>query len=187
MKGYKELIESSDAVSENDLRHIFDDDVQEKLSQNPLKHLLKHLGTLYIQRSQEEVERTAKKDKLAKTLREQRKPSVAGKPEEPAIYQHSLGQDTSSTTTTTNPRYPSTLPSTPQKRNASEASLDPASTHTTPKKLVKAEAVIQNLQNLLILEIFEGLFRRNSMEIQWPQGRKMRLLYAEYHLSSERC
>ena len=184
MKGYKALIESSNAVSENDLRHIFDDDVQEKLSQNPLKHLLKHLGTLYIQRSQEEVERTAKKEKLAKELREQRKLSVAGKPDEPAIYQHLLNQDPS---TTTNPRYPSTLPSTPQKRNASEASLDPHSTHTTPRKLVKAEAVIQNLQNLLILEIFEGLFRRNSMEIQSPQGRKMRLLYAECHLSSERC
>ena len=130
------------------------------------------------------MERTAKKDKLANELREQRKITISGKPDEPAISQYLLRQNTSDIP---NPRYPSTLPSTPQKRNASEASLNPHSTHTTPRKLVKAEAIIQNLQNLLVLEIFEGLFRRNSMEIPWPQGRKMRLLYAEYRLSHERC
>lgn len=166
------------------MKHIFDDDVQEKLSQNPLKHLLRHLGTLYIQKSQEEVERAVKKEKLARELREQHRPTFAGNADDPAISQSLPRQDAS---TTTIPRYPSTLPSTPQKRNASEASLDPHSTHTTPRKLVKPEAVIQNLQNLLILEIFEALFRRNYIEIQWPQGRKMRLLYIEYHSSYENC
>jgi hypothetical protein len=161
------------------LRNIFDDDVEDKLSQNPLKQFLRHLGTLYFQRSQEEVEITMKKEKLARELREQRKPTLIGKPDDPAISQTLLRRDTSTPST---PRY-STLPFTPQKRNASEASLDPHSTHTTPRKLVKPEAVIQNLQNILILDVFEALFRRNSIEIQWPQGRKMRLLYIEYHSS----
>lgn len=152
--------------------------MEEKLSQNPLKHFLRHLGTLYIQKSQEDVERTMKKEKLARELRERHKPTPIGKLDEPAIFQTSPWQDTPFPSI---PRYPSTLPSTPQKRNASEASLDPHSTHTTPRKLVKPEPVIQNLQNILILDIFEALFRRNSIEIQWPQGRKMRLLYIEYY------
>ncbi len=160
------------------MRHLFHDDVEEKLSQNPLKHFLRHLGTLYVQRSQEEVERTMRKEKLARELREQHRPTLIGKLNDPAISQTLPRQDTSTLST---PRYPSTFPSTPQKRNASEASLDPHSTHTTPRKLVKPEAVIQNLQNILILDVFEALFRRNSIEIQWPQGRKMRLLYIEYH------
>jgi hypothetical protein len=146
---------------------------------NPLKLFLRHLGTLYIQRSQEELEKTTKKDKISRELREQHRVVVASKPDETASSLPRVKQDTSATI---NPRYPSTLPSTPQKRNASEASLDPQSTHTTPKKLVKPEAVVQNLQNLLILAVFDGLFNNVSMEIKWPRGRKMRLLYAEYNI-----
>jgi len=143
---------------------------------NPLKLFLRHLGTLYIQRSQEELERTTKKDRVARELREQHRVAVVGNPDETT---GSLPKIKQATSTAINPRYPSTLPSTPQKRNASEASLDPQSTHTTPKKLVKPEAVVQNLQNLLILAVFDGLFDNVSMEIKWPRGRKMRLLYAE--------
>ena len=83
------------------------------------------------------------------------------------------------------PRYPSTFPSTPQKRNASDASLDHPSTQTTPKKLIKAKPVVQNLQNLMILAVFDALFDDVGMEIKWPRGRKMRLLYAEYLCSME--
>ena len=167
----------------NDLKHIFDDDVNKKLVNNPLKLFLRHLGTLYIQRSQEELERTAKKERVARELREQHRVAVVDKPDETVGPLATVNQDTS---TTLNPRYPSTLPSTPQKRNASEASLDPQSTHTTPTKLVKPEAVVQNLQNLLILAVFDGLFDNVAMEIKWPRGRKMRLLYAEYNISHRR-
>jgi len=173
-------------VSENDLKRIFDEDVKEKLIGNPLKRFLRQLGSLYIQRSQQELNRTAQKEKVAREIREQRRLVVTLKPVEPAVSQPSSEPHS---TASVYPRYPSTLPSTPQKRNASEASLDPQSTHTTPKKLVKAEAVIQNLQNILVLDIFDGLFDDIGMEIKWARGRKMRLLYAEYnyHLLSAEC
>jgi len=124
------------------------------------------------------------KEKLAREIREQNRVSIAAKPVESLPSQPLPAQYVAAGAPA---RYPSTLPSTPQKRNASEASLDPHSTHTTPRKLVKAEAVIQNLQNMLVQDVLNGLFRRNSMEIKWPQGRKMRLLYAEYDLSSQTC
>jgi hypothetical protein len=57
--------------------------------------------------------------------------------------------------------------------------LDPKSTETTPKKLLKPEAVIQGLQNLLVLNIMEALFHDNSIPLKWPRGRKMGIYYAE--------
>ena len=71
LEGYKRLIAGSDAITNDDLRHIFDGDVNKKLVNNPLKLFLRHLGTLYIQRSQEELEKTAKKERVARELREQ--------------------------------------------------------------------------------------------------------------------
>ena len=125
------------------------------------------------------MEQIVKKDKVARELREQYKAAVAAKPDEPAVSQFGLTHDPSPKIA---PRYPSTFPSTPQKRNASDASLDPLSTQTTPKKLIKAEPVVQNLQNLMILAVFDALFDDVGMEIKWPRGRKMRLLYAEYRM-----
>jgi hypothetical protein len=165
-------------VSEKDLRHIFDEEVEEKLYRNPLRNFLQQLGSLYIQRSQQDLDRMAQKEKLAREIRERRL-AVVTQPVEPDNSTQLPMQDAFDTA---HPRYPSTLSSTPQKRNASEASLDPHSTHTTPKKLVKPESVIQNLQNLLVQDVLNGLFHRFSVEIKWPRGRKMRLLYAEYYL-----
>lgn len=108
-------------MSENDLKHIFDEDVKEKLIGNPLKRFLRQLGSLYIQRSQQELNRTAQKEKVARKIREQRRLTVILKPVEPAVSQPSSEHHS---TANVYPRYPSTLPSTPQKRNASEASLD---------------------------------------------------------------
>jgi hypothetical protein len=125
------------------------------------------------------VEQMAKKDKVARELREQYKAVITANPDEPAASQFRLTHDLSPNIA---PRYPSTFHSTPQKRNASDASLDPPSTQTTPKKLIKAEPVVQNLQNLMVLAVFDALFHDVGMEIKWPQGRKMRLLYAEYHM-----
>jgi hypothetical protein len=129
------------------------------------------------------VEKTAEKDRVARELREQQKVANV-KPDEPATSQSGLTPDPS---TRIAPRYPSTFTSTPQKRNASDASLDPQSTQTTPKKLVKAEPVIQNLQNLMIFAVFDALFDDLGMEIKWPRGRKMRLLYAEYRIPCGKC
>lgn len=124
-------------MSENDLRHIFDEEVEERLYRNPLRNFLQQLGSLYIQRSQQDLDKMAQKEKVAREIREHRL-FVTPRP----VEQDNSGQ---LPLQDVHPRYPSTLPSTPQKRDASEASLDPHSTHTTPKKLVKPESVIQNL------------------------------------------
>lgn len=163
--------------------------MKEKLFKNPLKGFLRQLGSLYIQRSQEEMDKIVRKEALARDLREQQlKIPIVGNPVEQAAPPQSSLESTTATSTTTSttstsnpttPRYPSTMPSTPQKRNASEASLDPKSTETTPKKLLKPEAVIQSLQNLLVLNIMEALFHDNSIPLKWPRGRKMGMYYAE--------
>ena len=125
-------------MSERELKDIFEEDVVEKIYQNPLRNFLQQLGSLYIQRSQQDLDRMAQKEKLVREIREQNRLFIA-KPVESLPPQHLPAQNVAAGS---HARYPSTLPSTPQKRNASEASLDPQWTHTTPTKLVKPEAVV---------------------------------------------
>lgn len=131
-----------------------------------MKRSLQNRGMLYIQRSQEEVDRTTMKDDLAREAGEEFRSAITVNYFEPSITQP-FKQDKSATNL---PRYPSTFPSTPLKCSASDASIGPHSTETTPKKLIKSEAVTQNT---LVEDIFHALFSCVWMDIKWPRDRNM--------------
>jgi hypothetical protein len=83
------------------------------------------------------------------------------------------------------PRLPSTLPSTPQKRNLSGTSNGNRSTSSTPTKLVKPEKDIQWLQDTLATEVIKAIFEKPYIPVTWARGRtRMNLIYEPLSLLS---
>ena len=71
-------------------------------------------------------------------------------------------------------------PSTPQKRNVSDASIGGRSPNTTPKKLKKPETYIQNLQNTLVNDLLRANYGHGIIRVDWPRGRDLHLFYQPY-------
>lgn len=168
---YQAVLDASNEVSAEDLKNSFSVEIEEKLRNNPLQRSLQKLGELYIQRSQEEKNRIAFTQRLTKQQKavpQQRAPSdMISIPK----------QNTKTSSITEN--IPSS-PVIPQKRVHSDGSIGTTSTHTTPKKLTKAEATIQNIQNLIVADCCFKVFGSGRIRVNWPKGRRMYLCYDEY-------
>lgn len=149
---------------------IFDD----KTRKSPLKLTFRILGEILVGPSQEEILREAAR------VKEVREVKVAREKKSAVIHATVSTDDIHSDSA---PRQPSTLPSTPQKRNISDTSFGPRSTQTTPTKLIKPESSIQNLQNTLIQEVHDAIYYAAVIRMPWPRGRtNMRLVYQPYVL-----
>jgi hypothetical protein len=145
---------------------IRSDETEEKLTGNTLRRTLRGLGRMLNQRSPEAVARETTKLQEAKKLKGTLKIDPIN-PSKRGMVEPSL------------PRQPSTLPSTPQKRNTSDTSFGTRSTETTPTKLVKPETDVQHLQNDMVADVLDSLYGRDYIKVDWPRGRKLNLCYEQ--------
>jgi len=79
------------------------------------------------------------------------------------------------------PRMPTTISVTPQKCNISDTSFGSRSTETTPTKMTKPEANIQDLQNLFVEEVLSRLYA-GYVPVTFARGRNLTLNYMPYGL-----
>jgi hypothetical protein len=167
------LIAASNQITHDDLLAIRSDQVEDKLDGNPLKHTLDSLGRIMNQPSSESAAREAAKLQEARAAKAAYK-SISDSPsKQSTISKHDASESSL-------PRYPSTLPSTPQKRTTSDTSFGTHSTESTPTKLVKPETDIQQLQNDLVRDVLSAVYGRFYAGVTWPRGRKLNLCYEPY-------
>src|SRR5215471_14533271 len=169
---YQALLDASNEISVEDLKNSFSVEVEEKLRNNPLQRSLQKLGELYIQRSQEE------KDRIAFTQRSGKLPKPVSQQTAPLDAISIPKQKPKTSSMTENIPSSSIIP---QMRVYSDGSIGSRSTHTTPKKLTKPEATIQNIQNLIVADCCFKVFGSGRIRVNWPKGRRMYLCYEEYH------
>lgn len=151
---------------------MWSDEINAKLKHNPLKRTLQCLASSIILHTQETL------DRAAEIAKEEREAKSAFKPNHPIISDVDIPIETHDSSSVLEPRKPKTAPSTPQKRNISDTSFGGRSPNTTPKKLKKPETYVQHLQNTLVSDIFEALYDRDNVRIDWARGRDLRLFYA---------
>ncbi len=147
---------------------MFDD----KTHKSPLKETFRILGEILVEPSEEEILREAAR---VKEVRE----AKGAREKKSAVIQPTVSTDEIHSVSA--PRHPNTSPSTPQKRNISDASFGTRSANTTPTKLIKPESSIQELQNILVREIRGAIYYAAVIRMPWPRARtNVRLVYQQY-------
>jgi hypothetical protein len=171
--GLKAIRDAAIQITQEDLHSHGTDEFVEKLDNNPLKRTFQVLGDILLQRSREAEEREAAR------RREAREAGAARK-KQPHIIQNK-NSTADGVQSIAGPRQPSSLPSTPQKRDFSDTSFGTRSTETTPSKLTKPESSIQNLQNMLVYDVLDAIYDAAFIRVPWARGRKnMRLNYEPF-------
>lgn len=171
--GLQAMRKAAYQVTQEDLRSHGSDYFVEKMYNNPLKRTFQILGTILIDRSEEEILREAAR------VKEIWEAKAARKKQSAALQ--TTGSTKDGIHSVSGPRQPSASPATPQKRNISDTSFGTRSTETTPTKLTKPESSIQNLQNTLVYDVLEALYHTDSIRVPWARGRKnLRLVYRPY-------
>ena len=135
------------------------------LRKHSLGHTFWTLRLIMVSESDEAIKREAERNRILAQAKLARKTAQDKAPS---------GDDVQSPSA---PRLPSTLPSTPQKRNLSGTSNGDRSTHSTPTKLAKPEKDIQWLQDKLADEVIMAIFERPYIPVTWARGRNMNLIY----------
>jgi hypothetical protein len=173
----QDLRDAAKQITADDLKSHGTQKFVDKLRMNPLKRTFQILGKILIKRSREETLRAAARKKEIADAKAARK-------EESASSQSAVSTDGNHFGS--GPRFPGTVPITPQKRNISNGSATsygPESTDSTPTRMVKPESSIQELQGTLVYDIFDALYDSDFIQVKWARGRKnLRLIYEPYLL-----
>jgi hypothetical protein len=173
--GYHNILKASQDITAEELRRYrSDDDVRDKVNENPLQSVFKVLVQIPETESQESQERQKHKFKHTSaavhaattvpvvTVEHDQNPSSGGRPSTPQS------------------RFAESSFETPElKRKISDTSFGLRSTETTPPKLAKPEASVQDLQNKFVETIINKVWR-GQIDVPWAQGRKMFLDYYPY-------
>ena len=171
--GYRRVLEASDDITEDDLRSARRDaDVEAKLDENLLHYVLMRLGDLLETDSEESQERERKKFKAVPS------PHV-GESDSTATSQHPHLEERPITPEMSQPRFPTSYESMPNKRKVSDTSFGTRSTDTTPAKLDHPEAKVQSLQDSFVHAIISRVWW-GRVDIPWVQGRRLFLTYTEF-------
>ena len=160
---------SQDVTEDELLRTRSDEDIEDKLSENPLHQFLFGLVELLEVDSQES--QSLERDKHV-------------------VLAFGAGTSTTSVIDTSSSDLPSTPPYSqlhyPQsydgvshKRKISVTSFETKSTETTPNKLGQPEAKVQSLQDAFVRNIIIKLWR-GKVGVDWARNRHMFLTYDSY-------
>ena len=171
MLGYTTIIESSQAVTEDDLRRYRGDKrVRSKFNNNVLQDVF--LCLVKLLETDSEESQSLQKDKAA------RGPIVVYAPPStpPPASVHSF----SSPLPYAQPRLPQSFETVNHnKRKLRDTSFGNKSTETTPTKLKQPEPNVQFLQDTFINRLLNKLWD-GQVSIPWARGRFMFLTYSEY-------
>ena len=162
-------------ITQEDLHAHTSPTTEEKLCSNPLQRTFELLGEILIQRSREDMERQTERVKMAREAKAARAKQLSS--------DEKTDSAADETKNIAEPRLPSALPSTPQKRDFSGTSFGPRSTEGTPITLIKPEPNIQDLQNTLVRDVLRAIYGSPYIRVPWARGRQnMRLSYEPYNL-----
>jgi hypothetical protein len=166
-------LKASDDITEDDLRSARHDlHVKAKLDDNPLQYVLMNLVALQEADSEESQERERKKFKAAPS-------HPVGESDSTTPTQHLHLEERPITPQMSQPRFPTSYESMPNKRKVSDTSFGTRSTETTPAKLDHPEAKVQSLQDTFVQSIIAKVWW-GQVDIAWAQGRLLFLTYTEF-------
>ena len=169
---YNDLIMESAGVTEKDLQDLNHNSfiLKRPRSFKALRHFLMRLAKLHVVESMKSYSRQRKYKKQA--------PFTEPSSQKMAFTFENIFPR-HQTPPHTETRFPTSY-ETPQdtKRKISEISFGAQSTHSTPKKLVQAEARVQGLQNAFVNDIIDALWGK-GIDLLWVKERRMYLQYAE--------